>query len=97
MNGNKSFKLYKNILVCTCNSILFDDIIDAHLMNAKVVATMLFLWGLVIILIEKRNIFPFLLLPTFPKIERSETDIPLLGHQLKLNAARPIILRHIPI
>ena len=36
--------------------LLFDDIIDAHLMNAKVVATMLFLWGLVIILIEKRNI-----------------------------------------
>ena len=47
--------------------------------------------------IEKRNIFPFLLLPTFPKIERSETDILLLTHQLKLNAARPIILRHIPI
>ena len=36
--------------------LLFDDIIDAHLMNAKVVATMLFLWGLVIIYIEKRNI-----------------------------------------
>jgi len=41
--------------------------------------------------IEKRHIFPFLLLPTFSKIERSETDIPLLGHQLKLNAERPII------
>ena len=40
---------------------------------------------------SSKHIFPFPLLPTSSKIERSETDILLLTHQLKLNAERPII------
>lgn len=37
--------------------LLFDDLIDKYLFSTKVVATMLIVWGIIIIIIEEKNVF----------------------------------------
>lgn len=55
----KTMKLWLKVIVGVLPAmvlgLLFDDLIDAYLFNPMTVAAMLFLWGLIIILVEKRN------------------------------------------
>lgn len=48
-------KVIVGIIPAMVLGLLFDDIIDAYLFNPMTVAAMLFLWGLIIIFVEKRN------------------------------------------
>ncbi len=48
-------KVIIGVIPAAVLGFLFDDFIDAHLMNPKVVSSTLFIWGIVIIFIEKRN------------------------------------------
>lgn len=54
-----TWELWKRVIVGVIPAgilgLIFDDFIDAHLFNSMVVATMLLLWGLIIIYIEKKN------------------------------------------
>ena len=55
----KTIELWKRVIVgilpAMVLGLLFDDFIDEHLFNPMVVATMLLVWGLIIIFVEKRN------------------------------------------
>lgn len=55
----KTIELWKRVIVgilpAMILGLLFDDFIDEHLFNPMVVATMLLVWGLIIIFVEKRN------------------------------------------
>lgn len=55
----KTIELWKRVIVgilpAMVFGLLFDDFIDEHLFNPMVVATMLLVWGLIIIFVEKRN------------------------------------------
>lgn len=55
----RTMELWKRVIVGILPAgvlgFLFDDFIDEHLFNPMVVATMLLLWGLIIIFVEKRN------------------------------------------
>lgn len=55
----RTIELWKRVIVGVLPAgilgFLFDDFIDEHLFNPMVVATMLLLWGLIIIFVEKRN------------------------------------------
>ncbi|MDU1829258.1 undecaprenyl-diphosphate phosphatase [Anaerococcus sp.] len=55
----KTMEIWKRVIVGVLPAgilgLLFDDYIDEHLFNPMVVATMLALWGVIIILVEKRN------------------------------------------
>ena len=55
----RTMELWKRVIVGILPAgvlgFFFDDFIDEHLFNPMVVATMLFLWGLIIIFVEKRN------------------------------------------
>ena len=55
----RTMELWKRVIVGVIPAgvlgLLFDDFIDEHLFNPMVVATMLALWGLIIIFVEKRN------------------------------------------
>ena len=55
----KTIELWKRVIVGILQAmilgLLFDDFIDEHLFNPMVVATMLLVWGLIIIFVEKRN------------------------------------------
>lgn len=55
----RTMELWKRVIVGILPAgvlgLLFDDFIDEHLFNPMVVATMLLLWGLIIIFVEKRN------------------------------------------
>ncbi len=58
--GNKDvLSLWKKIIIALIPAVvlglLFDDLIDKYLFNPITVAIMLIFWGIVIILIEKRN------------------------------------------
>lgn len=52
---NLWLKVLVGILPSAVLGLLFDDFIDAHLFSTKVVATMLIVWGIIIILVESRN------------------------------------------
>lgn len=56
---SRTMELWKRVIVGILPAgvlgLLFDDFIDEHLFNPMVVATMLLLWGLIIIFVEKRN------------------------------------------
>ena len=52
---NLWLKVLVGILPSAVLGLLFDDFIDAHLFSTKVVATMLIVWGIIIILVENRN------------------------------------------
>ncbi len=56
---SKTMEVWKRVIVGVIPAgilgLLFDDYIDEHLFNPMVVATMLALWGVIIILVEKRN------------------------------------------
>lgn len=55
----RTIELWKRVIVGILPAgflgLLFDDFIDEHLFNPIVVATMLALWGVIIIFVEKRN------------------------------------------
>lgn len=55
----KTFNLWLKVIVGVLPAmvlgLLFDDLIDAYLFNPMTVAAMLFLWGLIIIFVEKLN------------------------------------------
>ena len=55
----RTMELWKRVIVGILPAgvlgFFFDDFIDEHLFNQMVVATMLLLWGLIIIFVEKRN------------------------------------------
>ena len=55
----RTMELWKRVIVGILPAgvlgFFFDDFIDEHLFNPMVVATMLLLWGLIIIFVEKRN------------------------------------------
>lgn len=55
----RTMELWKRVIVGVLPAgvlgLLFDDYIDEHLFNPMVVATMLLVWGLIIIFVEKRN------------------------------------------
>lgn len=55
----RTIELWKRVIVGVIPAgvlgLLFDDYIDEHLFNPMVVATMLLIWGLIIIFVEKRN------------------------------------------
>lgn len=55
----RTIELWKRVIVGVLPAgvlgLLFDDFIDEHLFNPMVVATMLLIWGLIIIFVEKRN------------------------------------------
>ena len=55
----RTIELWKRVIVGILPAgvlgLLFDDYIDEHLFNPMVVATMLALWGAIIIFVEKRN------------------------------------------
>ena len=55
----RTMELWKRVIVGILPAgvlgFLFDDFIDEHLFNPMVVATMLLVWGLIIIFVEKRN------------------------------------------
>lgn len=55
----RTMELWKRVIVGILPAgilgFFFDDFIDQHLFNPMVVATMLLLWGLIIIFVEKRN------------------------------------------
>lgn len=55
----RTIELWKRVIVGVLPAgilgFLFDDFIDEHLFNPMVVATMLLVWGLIIIFVEKRN------------------------------------------
>lgn len=55
----RTIELWKRVIVGVLPAgvlgLLFDDFIDEHLFNPMVVATMLLVWGLIIIFVEKRN------------------------------------------
>ncbi|MDU6792174.1 MAG: undecaprenyl-diphosphate phosphatase, partial [Anaerococcus sp.] len=55
----ETIELWKRVIVgilpAMVLGLLFDDFIDEHLFNPMVVATMLLVWGLIIIFVEKRN------------------------------------------
>lgn len=55
----KTIELWERVIVgilpAMVLGLLFDDFIDEHLFNPMVVATMLLVWGLIIIFVEKRN------------------------------------------
>ncbi|MDO5719040.1 MAG: undecaprenyl-diphosphate phosphatase [Tissierellia bacterium] len=48
-------KIIVGLLPAMVLGLLFDDIIDKYLFNSKTVATTLIFWGIIIILIEKKN------------------------------------------
>ena len=48
-------KVIVGVLPAMVLGLLFDDLIDAYLFNPMTVAAMLFVWGLIIICIEKKN------------------------------------------
>lgn len=48
-------KVIVGVLPAMVLGLLFDDLIDQYLFNPMTVAAMLFLWGLIIIFVEKRN------------------------------------------
>lgn len=52
---NLWFKVIVGVLPAMVLGLLFDDLIDQYLFNPMTVAAMLLLWGLIIILIEKKN------------------------------------------
>ena len=56
---HKTMEIWKRVIVGVIPAgvlgLLFDDYIDEHLFNPTVVATMLALWGVIIILVEKKN------------------------------------------
>ena len=49
------FKVIVGVLPAMVLGLLFDDLIDQYLFNPMTVAAMLFIWGLIIIFVEKRN------------------------------------------
>ena len=49
------FKVIVGVLPAMVLGLLFDDLIDEYLFNPMTVAAMLFIWGLIIIFVEKRN------------------------------------------
>lgn len=55
----RTIELWKRVIVGVIPAgvlgLLFDDYMDEHLFNPMVVATMLLIWGLIIIFVEKRN------------------------------------------
>ena len=55
----RTIELWKKVIVGVIPAgvlgLLFDDYIDEHLFNPMVVATMLLVWGAIIIFVEKRN------------------------------------------
>lgn len=55
----RTIELWKRVIVGVLPAgvlgFLFDDLIDEHLFSPMVVATMLAVWGLIIIFVEKRN------------------------------------------
>ena len=55
----RTIELWKRVIVGVLPAgvlgLLFDDFIDEHLFNPMVVASMLLVWGLIIIFVEKRN------------------------------------------
>ncbi|MFO3717979.1 undecaprenyl-diphosphate phosphatase [Anaerococcus sp. ENR1011] len=55
----RTMELWKRVIVGVLPAgvlgLLFDDYIDEHLFNPMVVATMLLVWGAIIIFVEKRN------------------------------------------
>lgn len=55
----RTMELWKRVIVGILPAgvlgLLFDDYIDEHFFNPMVVATMLLVWGLIIIFVEKRN------------------------------------------
>ena len=55
----RTIELWKRVIVGVIPAgvlgLLFDDYIDEHLFNPMVVATMLLVWGAIIIFVEKRN------------------------------------------
>lgn len=52
---NLWFKVIVGVLPAMVLGLLFDDLIDQYLFNPMTVAAMLFVWGLIIIFVEKRN------------------------------------------
>ena len=52
---NLWLKVIVGVLPAMVLGLLFDDLIDAYLFNPMTVATMLLVWGLIIIFVEKRN------------------------------------------
>ena len=52
---NLWFRVIVGVLPAMVLGLLFDDIIDAYLFNPMVVALMLIVWGIVIIVVERRN------------------------------------------
>lgn len=52
---NLWLKVIVGVLPAMVLGLLFDDLIDAYLFNPITVAAMLLLWGIIIILIEKKN------------------------------------------
>lgn len=52
---NLWLKVIVGVLPAMVLGLLFDDLIDAYLFNPMTVAAMLFLWGLIIIFVEKLN------------------------------------------
>lgn len=52
---NLWLKVIVGVLPAMVLGLLFDDLIDAYLFNPMTVAAMLFLWGLIIIFVEKVN------------------------------------------
>ena len=52
---NLWFKVIVGVLPAMVLGLLFDDLIDQYLFNPMTVAAMLLVWGLIIILIEKKN------------------------------------------
>ncbi|MDO5048000.1 MAG: undecaprenyl-diphosphate phosphatase [Anaerococcus sp.] len=55
----KTIKLWKRVIVgilpAMVLGLLFDDLIDTYLFNPMVVGAMLLIWGIIIILVEKKN------------------------------------------
>lgn len=52
---NLWLKVIVGVLPAMVLGLLFDDLIDEYLFNPMTVAAMLFIWGLIIIFVEKRN------------------------------------------
>lgn len=52
---NLWLKVIVGVLPAMVLGLLFDDLIDQYLFNPMTVAAMLFVWGLIIIFVEKRN------------------------------------------
>lgn len=52
---NLWLKVIVGVLPAMVLGLLFDDLIDEYLFNPMTVAAMLFVWGLIIIFVEKRN------------------------------------------